>query len=158
MRNPYIVVVTSIFLGGGLLPVLLVTTVLPPPPGDCGRSPNLLEREYALESALLCEGQRGPLRRRVELHALVLVVIPQPYDRVSGSKSVFVSCCNVQSTAPHDLPLNDRQTKLRVYCTTKPQPISETARFGDLAVPPSKRTLDSDADRVFNCRLYRITS
>ena len=39
-RNPYIVVVTSIFLGGDLLPVLLVTTVLPPPPSDCDRSPS----------------------------------------------------------------------------------------------------------------------
>ena len=51
----------------------------------------------------------------LSLHALVIVVILQPYDRVPGSKSVFVSCCNVQPTAPHDLRPNDGQTKFRVY-------------------------------------------
>ena len=64
---------------------------------------------------LLCEGRRGPFRRRAELHALVLVLILQLYDRFPGSKSVFVSCCNVQPMAPHDLRPNDEQTKFRVY-------------------------------------------
>ena len=47
--------------------------------------------------------------------SLVVVVILQPYDRVPGSKSEIVLCCNVKSTAPHYLRHNDGQTKLRVY-------------------------------------------
>ena len=44
------------------------------------------------------------------------------------------------------------------YPLTKPQSISEISKLGDSAVPPSKRTLNSDADRTFNRRSYRITS
>ena len=39
--------------------------------------------------------------------SLVVVVILQPYDRVPGSKSALVSCCNVQPTSPYDLGPND---------------------------------------------------
>ena len=39
--------------------------------------------------------------------SLVVVVILQPYDRVPGSKSETVLCCNMKSTAPHDLRHNN---------------------------------------------------